>query len=92
MTPPDTEEPKRADLCPTVATYRCPVCERGDEIELAEADDGFWSVPAHERYRRCDDCDTFIDIGWNGWRWHEADRPRQSHKDDSAALGSNHTA
>jgi hypothetical protein len=69
----ELEAPARhADLLPSEMTYRCPACgaEPSEPVTLQEDNYGEFTVPAEERFILCD-CGALIDIGWNGWKWHE---------------------
>ncbi|MCG5241355.1 hypothetical protein ACIU1J_27445 [Azospirillum doebereinerae] len=68
------DEPQRADLMPASVTYRCPACGAKDEFNwLTEDASGEHRVSPEDRFRDCEDCGAHLDIGWAGWRWHDAD-------------------
>jgi rubredoxin len=67
--PEPVPEFRPAPLVPTVAAWECPSCGHTGDVELSEDDSGFWSVLDADRYIQCPECETNIDIGWNGWCW-----------------------
>ena len=65
----DAPEPKKAILYPVSAAFQCPICEAEGMVELPldETEEAEWAVPIDERFRSCQSCGEFIDVGWNGW-------------------------
>lgn len=66
-------EPVRADLRPWAILSVCPTCGASAvHDDLSEDDSGEYRVETAERFRHCEGCDEFLDVGWAGWFSHDA--------------------
>ncbi|WP_137010134.1 hypothetical protein [Aquitalea aquatilis] len=62
-----------ARLMPRCIEFVCPTCEHSQDqgIELAEDGSGDFRVPVENRFVECEECGQLLDIGWEGWGWHD---------------------
>ncbi|OVE46705.1 hypothetical protein [Chromobacterium violaceum] len=62
-----------ARLLPRGIQFVCPVCEysQDQDIDLDEDSSGYFRVPVENRFVECEACGQLLDIGWEGWGWHD---------------------
>lgn len=69
-----------ASLMPSRIEFVCPACHcrQDQDSDLEEDDSGDFRVPAENRFVECQACGQHLDIGWDGWGWHDAEKAKVS--------------
>jgi hypothetical protein len=69
-----------ASLMPICIEFVCPACHCRQEHsgDLKEDGSGDFRVPIEERFVECQECGQYLDIGWAGWGWHDAEKAKVS--------------